>query len=180
MKTRPFSNGLAVVSLITAGLALTSAKPQAHGHQHADIFGRILHKSKASSGSSLGTSLLGATDSRTIRSARSGVAVLIYSPESVTLLPTATGAGREPDCFGEDCSSTNATQPSNPFTHPTPGPQIQLQAFGVQDGQLAGLSSRRRNRYRSSQTSENDEASPTTEIRPASTGTMFEGTIGKC
>lgn len=73
MKDTLFSNGLAVISLITAGLALTAnAKHQAHGHQHDDIFGRIMHKSRASSGSSLNITTVGAADSKHTRTARPG------------------------------------------------------------------------------------------------------------
>ena len=65
MKNTLFSDGLAVVSLITAGLTLTAnAKIQAHGHQHGDIFDRIMHKSTASSGSSFNITTLGTADSR--------------------------------------------------------------------------------------------------------------------
>ena len=71
MKNELFSNGIAVVSLIAAGLALTSA----HGHQHGEVFGRIIHKSKASSGSSLTFTTPGAADSKAVYAARSGVAL---------------------------------------------------------------------------------------------------------
>lgn len=64
MKNKLFSDGLAVFSLITAGLALTAnAKIQAHGHQHGDVFDRIMHKSTASSGSSLNITSIGVADS---------------------------------------------------------------------------------------------------------------------
>ena len=66
MKNKLISNGVAVIALITAGLVLTSAKPQAHGHQHADVFGRIVHRSKASSGSSFLPTPLEIADSKTI------------------------------------------------------------------------------------------------------------------
>ena len=73
MKNKILSNGLAVVSVITAGLALTTnAKLQAHGHLHGDLFGRIMHKTIASSGSSSNITTLGAADCKTLRIARSG------------------------------------------------------------------------------------------------------------
>lgn len=179
MKNKLFSNGLAIVSLITAGLALiTNAKLQAHGHQHGDVFGRIMHKPKASSGSSPSITRLGAAESKTLYAARSGVAVLIHPSDSVAVLPTASGIARGPDCFGGDCDPTNATHQSNPFMHPTPVPQLQLQALEVQDGQLNTLPSRRRNRYRSPQTFGKDESAPITELSPASTGTMSAKTSG--
>lgn len=69
------SNGLAVVSAIAAGLALTTnAKLKDHGHQHGDVFGRFLHKSTASSGSSLSITTLGAADSKLYYTARFGFA----------------------------------------------------------------------------------------------------------
>ena len=76
MKNKLFPDGLAVVSLITAGLALTvNAKPQAHGHQHGDVFSRIMHKSTtASSGSSLNITTCGAADSKLHHAARLGFA----------------------------------------------------------------------------------------------------------
>lgn len=75
MKNKLLSNRLAVVSLITAGLALTTnAKLQAHGHQHGDVFGRIMHKSTASSGSSFSITTLGAADSKPHHAARPGFA----------------------------------------------------------------------------------------------------------
>lgn len=177
MKHQVFSNSLAVASLITAGLVLTTnAKLQAHGHQHGDVFGRIMHKPIASSGSSSIITTLGAAASMTLRIARPGVAVLILHPGSVALLPTATGRASGPDCFGGDCDPTNVTHHSNPFTHPTPVPQLQIQALEVQDGQLASLPSRRRNRYRVSQTSAIDEAAPVTELSPVSTDPMLAKT----
>lgn len=75
MKNKLFSNGLVIVSLITAGLApTTNAKLQAHGHQHGDVFGRIMHKRTASSGSSLNITTLGAADSKTRHAAGPGFA----------------------------------------------------------------------------------------------------------
>lgn len=62
MKNKLFSNGVFVVSLIAAGLALTSA----HGHQHGEVFGRIIQKSKASSGSSLTFVTPGAANSKAV------------------------------------------------------------------------------------------------------------------
>lgn len=159
MKSTLFSNGVAVFSLVTAGLALTTnANLRAHGHQHGDIFGRIMHKPKASSGSSLDITTLGAADS------------------PVVAIPTATGIALGPGCFGGDCDPTNATHHSKPFTHQTPVPQLQLQASEVQGGQLASLPSRRRNRYRMLQTSGKDEAAPIIKLGPSSTGTMLAKT----
>lgn len=180
MKNNLFSYGYVVVSLITAGLTpTTSAGPQAHGHQHGDIFGRILRKSKASSASSLNITSLGAAHSKFFYAAISDVAVLIYTLDSAAVLPTATGIIRGSDYIGGDCDSTNVSHHQNPFTHPTPVPQLQLQPLEVQAVQLAGLASRRRSiRYRSSQTCEEDAASPTTERGPASTGTMSAKTSG--
>ena len=44
----------ALVLLLNIGLAPVSyGRLQAHGHQHGDILGRVLHKSAAISGSSL-------------------------------------------------------------------------------------------------------------------------------
>ena len=177
-KNKHFPNGIAVVSLITAGLALTSTKPQAHGHQHADIFGRIVHKAKASSGSSLNLTNLGAADGKLFCTVRSRGSILISPPEPVAILPTTTGISCGPNYFGGDCDSTNVTHQSSPFTDPTPIPQSQLQALKVQDGQLAGLSSRRRKGYRSSHLSAKDEASPASELGPASTSTISAKTSG--
>ena len=68
MKNKLSSNGLTVLSLVTAGLVLTTnAKLQAHGHQHNDVLGRIVHKSKASSGSSENITTLGAADSQILQ-----------------------------------------------------------------------------------------------------------------
>ena len=170
MKNKLFSNGIAVVSLIAAGLALTSAKSQAHGHQHADVFGRIMHKPKASSGSSLNITTLGAADSKTFYAAGSGSAFLNPPPEPVAVLPTPTSLGYGPACL--DCDSTNATHQPSSFTHPTPTPQLELQALKVQDGQLASLSNRRRKGYRSFHNSGKDEAYPANGLGPASTGTI--------
>ena len=180
MKSKLFSNGFVVVSLITAGLAPTTrAGPQAHGHQHGDVFGRILHKSKASSASSFNITSLGAAHSKFFYAAISGVAVLIYTLDSAAVLPTATGITRGSDCIGGDCVSTNVPNHRNPFAHPTPVPQLQLQAFELQAVQLPRLANRRRSsRYRSSQISVEDAASPATELGPASTGTMSEKTSG--
>lgn len=181
MKNALFSNGLAVFSLVTAGLALTTnAKLQAHGHQHGDIFGRIMHKPKASSGSSLGITTLGAADSKTVYAARSGIAVLSNPADSVAVTPTATGIAVRPGCFGGNCDPTNATHHSKSFTHPTPVPQLQFQASAVQGSQLASLPSRRRNRYRMWQISGEDGSAPNTELGPASTGTMMAKTSGTC
>ena len=174
MKNKICSNGIAVVSLLAAGLALTSA----HGHQHREVFGRIIHKSKASSGSSLTFTTPGAADSKAVYAARSGVAVLISTPVSVAVLPTPTGITRGPDCFGASCDSTNASHQSTSLTHPTPVPQLQPPAFEVQDGQLASLPVRQLARYRSSQTSGKDEVSPTGELGPTSTATMLAKAIG--
>ena len=174
MKNKLFSNGIAVVSLIAAGLALTSA----HGHQHDEVFGRIIQKSKASSGSSLTFTTPGSADSKAVYAARSGITVLISTPASVTVLPTPTDITRGSDCFGANCDSTNATHQSNSLTHPTPVPQLQPPAFEIQDGQLANLPIRRMTRYRSSQTSDKDEVSPTTELSPTSAGTMLTKAIG--
>lgn len=174
-----FPNGVAVISLITAGLALTSAKPQAHGHQHADVFGRIMHKAKASSGSSLNLTNLGAADGKTFCAVRrSGGSILTSPPEPVAVLPTATGISCGPNYFGGDYDPTNVTHQSSPFTDPTPIPRSQLQALKVQDGQLASLSSRRRKGYRSSHLSAKDEASPASELGPASTSTISAKTSG--
>ena len=180
MKNNLFSNGFVVVWLITAGLTpTTSAGPQAHGHQHGDVFGRILHKSKASSASGLNITSSGAAHSRFFYAAISGVAVLIYTLDSVAVLHTATGIIRGSDCIGGICDSTNVPHHRNPFAHPTPVPKLQLQALKVQAVQLASLGSRRRpSRYRSSQTSGKDDASPTAELGPASTGTMSAKTSG--
>ena len=178
MKNKLLSNGLAVVSLITAGLALTTnAKLQAHGHQHGDVFGRIMHQTKASSGSSLKITTIGAADCKP-HHCPSGVAVLIHPPDFVAVLPTATGVARGPDCFDGDYDPTNATNYSNPCTRPTPVPQLQLQALEVQDSQSASLPSRRRNRYRTLRTSGKDEAAPIAELGPVSTGTTFAKTRG--
>ena len=174
MKNKLFSNGIAVVSLIAAGLALASA----HGHQHGEVFGRILIKSKASSGSSLTFTTLGAVDCEIAYAVRSAVAVLISDPASVAVLPTPTGNTRGSDCFGANCDSTNATHQSNSLTHPTPVPQLQPPAFEIQDGKLAGPPIRRMTRYRSSQTSDEDEVSPTSELEPISTGTILAKAIG--
>lgn len=178
MKNRLFSNGIAVISLITAGLALTSAKPQTHGHQHAGVFGRIMHKAKASSGSSLSFTNLGAAVGKTFCALRSGDSILTFHPEPVAVLPTATGISCGPDCSRGDCDSTNVTHQSGLFADPTPISQLQLQALRVQDGQLASLSSRRRKGYRSSHLSANGEASPATEVGPASTSTILAKTSG--
>lgn len=179
MKSTLFSNGVAVFSLVTAGLALTTnANLRAHGHQHGDIFGRIMHKPKASSGSSLDITTLGAADSKALYAAKSGVAVLSHPPGPVVAIPTATGIALGPGCFGGDCDPTNATHHSKPFTHQTPVPQLQLQASEVQGGQLASLPSRRRNRYRMLQTSGKDEAAPIIKLGPSSTGTMLAKTSG--
>ena len=174
MKNKILSNGIAVVSLIAAGLTLTSA----HGHQHGEVFGRIVHKSKASSGSSLTFTTPGAAGSKAVYAARSGVAVLISTPASVAVLPTPTGVTRGSDCFGASCDSTNATHQSTSLTHPTPVPQLQPPAFEIQDGQLASLPIRQMTRYRSSQTSDKDEVSPATELGPTSTDTMLAKAIG--
>ncbi len=158
-----FSNGLAVVSFITAGLVLnTNAKLQAHGHRHGDVFGRIVHKSKASSGSSLNVTTLGG----------------INLTGSVAVISTATGIAR-PHCFGETCESTNSTKPLGPSMHPTPVPQIQLQTLQVQDGHLSSLPSRRQNRYIASQYPGRDIASPITGLGLAATGTTLVKTSGK-
>lgn len=179
MKNTLFSNGLAVVSLITAGLALTTdAKLQAHGHQHGDVFGRIVHKPKASSGSSSNIMTIGAANSKIPYAARSGFAVLNYPSDSVAVLPTATGIARGPDCFDGHCPPANATHQSNHFPHATPVPQLQLQALEVQDDQLTTLPTRRRNRYRHLQTSSKDEAAPVTEVGQASASTMLAKTSG--
>ena len=174
MKHKLFSSGIAVVSLIAAGLAPTSA----HGHQHGEVFGRIIHKSKASSGSSLNLTTPASAESKAVYAARSGLAVLISTPASVALIPKPTGITRGSDCFGASCDSTNATHQSNSLTHPTPVPQLQPPAFEIQVGQLAGLPIRRMTRYRSSQTSHKDEVSPTSELGPTSTGTMLAKPIG--
>ena len=172
MKTQFVSNGLAVISFITAGLALTSsAKPQAHGHQHGGVFGRNMHNSKVSSGSSLNINTLGAADSQTLYAARSDVAVLIYPLEFVAVFPTATGTTRGSNCLGADCDSMNATYYSRPFARPTPVPQLQLQPLEAQGDQSADFSSRRRNRYRTSEATGKAEASSTTHLVPASTST---------
>ena len=179
MKNTLFSNGLAVVSLITAGLALTTnAKVQAHGHQHGDVFGRIMHKPKASSGSSSNITTVGAADSKAPYAARSGDDVLNYPSDSVAVLPTATGIAHGPHCFGGHCHPANATHQSHHFLHATPVPQSQLQALEVQDGQLTTLPSRRRNRYRNLQTSAKDVAAPVTEVGQASASTMLAKTSG--
>lgn len=74
MKRKLFSGNLVLV-LVTAGLTLTTnAKPQAHGHQHGDVFDRIMQNSKASSGSSLNITALGAESSETFYITRSGLA----------------------------------------------------------------------------------------------------------
>ena len=73
MKNKIFSDSLAIVSLITAGLVMTTnAKPQAHGHHHGHASGGIVHKQIASSGSSLNITTLGAADSNIPYSARFG------------------------------------------------------------------------------------------------------------
>lgn len=177
MKNELFSNGIAVVSLITAGLALTSAKPQAHGHQHADVFDRVMHKAKASSGSSLNLTNLGAADGKTFCAVRSRGSILTSPPESVAVLPTATGISCGSSCFGGDCDSTNVNHKSSPFTDPMPIPQLQLQALKVQDGQLASLSSRRRKGYRSSHLSAKDKRTAS-KLSPASTSTISAKTSG--
>ena len=174
MKDTLFSNGIAVVSLITAGLALTSA----HGHQHGEVFGRIIHKSKASSGSSLTFTTPGTADSKAVFTVRSSAGGLISDTAFVAVLPTPTAITRGSDCFGANCDSTNATYQSNSLTHPTPVPQLQPPAFEIQDGQLAGAPIRRMTRYRSSQTSNKDEVSPTSELGPTSTGTKLAKAIG--
>ena len=181
MKSKLFSNGLTVVSLITSGMPLTTdAKSQAHGHQHDDVFGRIMHKSAASSGSSLNVTTLGTAHSKTLYSTRAGIAVLADSLDSVAVFPTATGVPSGTDCFHGSCDPKNAMYHSNPFTHATPVPQLQLHALEAQDGPLASLPSRRRNRYRAWQTSGKDEATPITELDPASTGTMLAKSSGTC
>ena len=174
MKHKLFNNGIAVVSFIAAGLAPTSA----HGHQHGEVFGRIIHKSKASSGSSLAFTTPASADSKAVYAAESGVAVLIFTSASVAVMPTPTGIARGSDCFGASCDSTNATHQSNSLTHPTPVPQLQPPAFEIQVGQLAGVPIRRMTRYRSSQTSDKDEVSPTSQLGPTSTGTMLAKAIG--
>ena len=175
MKNKLFSNGIAVVSLIAAGLALTSA----HGHQHGEVFGRVIQKSKASSGSSLTFTTPGLADGKVaVYDARSGVAVLISIPASVVVLPMPTGITRGSDCFGTKCDSTNAIHQSVSLTHPTPVPQLQPPAFEIQEGQLAGLPIRRMTRYRSSRTSDRDEVPPTTELDPTSTRTMLAKATG--
>ena len=171
MKNKPFSNGIAIVSLIAAGLALTSA----HRHQHGEVFGRIIHKSKASSGSSLNFTTTGSVDSKAVYAARSSLAVLISTPASVAVLPTPTGGFH---CSGANSYTANATFQSNCLTHPTPVPQLQPPAHEFQDGELASLPSRRMTRYRSSQTSNEDEAPPTTDFGLTSTATMLANTIG--
>ncbi len=179
MKNTLFSNGLAVVSLVTAGLVLTiDAKLQAHGHQHGDVFGRIMHKPKASSGSSSNITTIGAAHSKISYAARSGVAILSYPSDSVAVLPTATGIAGGPDCFGGHCHPANVTHQSHHFPHATPVPQLQLQALEVQDGQLTTLPSRRRNRYRHLQTSGKDDGAPVTEVGQASASTMSVKTSG--
>ena len=68
MKNKLSSNGLTILSLVTAGLMLrTNAKLQAHGHQHNDVFDRIIHMPKASSGSSESITTLGAADSQILQ-----------------------------------------------------------------------------------------------------------------
>lgn len=178
MKNKLFPNGIAVASFIAAGLALTSAKPQTHGHQHADVFDRIMHKAKASSGSSFNLTNLEAADSKTFYAARSGGAILTFPSEPVAVLPTATGISCGPTCFGGNCDPTNATHQSDPFADPTHIPQLQLQGLKVQDGQLASLPSRRRKGYRSSHLSAKNEASPASELGPACTSTTSAKTSG--
>ena len=179
MKNALFSNGLAAFSLVTAGLTLTTnAKLLAHGHQHGDILGRIMHKPKASSGSSLGITTFGAVDSKTLYTARSGVAVLSRPPDSVAAIPTATGIALGSGCSGGDCDPTNATYHSKSVTLPTAVPHSHLQASAVQGNQMISLPSRRRNHYRMWQTSGEDESTPSTELGPASTGTMMAKTSG--
>ena len=73
MKINLFSHHLTVVSLITAGLTLTThAKLLAHGHQYGHVFGRIVHKQTASSGSSLNDNPLGAVDRKPHLAVRTG------------------------------------------------------------------------------------------------------------
>ena len=75
MRNNLLFKDLAVVSLLTAGLALTTnAKLQGHGHQHGDVFGRIMRKSTASSGSSLNHTTLGAAGCKPYHAARPGSA----------------------------------------------------------------------------------------------------------
>ncbi len=53
MKANLFGPGTALLLLVTVGLASTAkVRLQAHGHQHGDVYGRIMHKPTASSGSS--------------------------------------------------------------------------------------------------------------------------------
>lgn len=137
-----------------------------------------MHQPKASSGSSSVNTTLGAVGGKTLYATKSKVAVLILPQDSVAVLPTATGIAPGPECFNGDCGPTNATHHSITFTHPTPVPKLQLRAQEAQDGQLASLPNRRRNRHRALQTSGNDEAAPITELNPTTTGTVLAKTGG--
>ena len=179
MKNTLFSNGLAIISFITAGLALTTnAKIQGHGHLHGDIFGRIVHKSKASSWSSSNATTLGAPDSQMFHVVSPCVAVLNNPTESATILSTATGISGGPDCFGENCVPGNATDHSHPPKHSTPVPQVPVPTLEAQDGPFAGLPGRRRNRYLTSQTPDKVERSPITVLGSGSTEIRLAKTSG--
>ena len=53
MKGKLVVDGIAVISLVTGGLVPTAAA--VHAHHHGDVIGRIMHKSKAISGSRFNT-----------------------------------------------------------------------------------------------------------------------------
>lgn len=69
MYIKLFTNGLAVISLITAGCI--SSCNAAHGHKHGDVLGRIMHKPIARSGSSFNVTTIAAADGRDNKRANS-------------------------------------------------------------------------------------------------------------
>ncbi|KAL9102038.1 MAG: hypothetical protein Q9163_002771 [Psora crenata] len=122
MKINSFVDGIAVISLIAGELATTAAA--AHAHHHGEIIGRIMHKSKASSGSSSSVTTVDSSN----------------GPSH----PQATISVVSVRCLHDGCDAAGAIFEPVPLTHATPVPQeLHTQALHLQQVDTQATPTRR-------------------------------------
>lgn len=155
MKAKAIANGSAILLVAAIGFdSIVSGRIQSHGHQHGDVLGRILHKPKASSGSSI---LVTATDRET-RLPCIVMATLTEITESIVTLPHPTETAIGARCFSAECDLLNVTTRLHVFPHVTTVPQLQGMDLDLRDAQLS-TRCRRRSRVRAASNGENPDTS---------------------
>lgn len=170
MKAKALPNGSAILLVLAVGLDSTaSGRIQLHGHQHGDVLGRILHKPKVSSGSSI---LMTATDRET-RLPCMVTATLTEGTDLVASLPNPTEIVNDARCLGAECDLLNVTNRLHVSPRITTVPQVQLKDLELRDPQL---SNRRRQRSRVSAATDSENSNTSIELDSFSSGAATEPT----